>query len=118
MTLSDKQAEFTRRLSHFLNLIYVNYPDIKVVLSWVMRSYEEQKRMVAKHASKTLKSKHLDKLAADLLIFDGKNVVEDGARYQALAILAAQIGLKWLGEGDVFHFQYDETFEEPQHLDI
>jgi hypothetical protein len=45
-------------------------------------------------------------------------VVEDGARYQALAILAAQIGLKWLGEGDVFHFQYDETFEEPQHLDI
>ena len=76
------------------------------------RSKEEQARLVASGASQTMRSKHVDGLAGDLLLYQGRTYVTDGAAYASigaywLSLDAANIwGGAWRSFPDYGHFEY------------
>lgn len=71
MQLSDHQAVFLQDLRKLL--AYLETAGFKVTCGEVMRTIEQQKIYMQTGRSKTMKSNHLIKCAADLAIFrDGK----------------------------------------------
>jgi hypothetical protein len=68
MQLADQQAKFT---SYFIQLIsYINnQPNYRAVIAEVLRTQEQQDLYIKEGKSKTHDSKHLLKLAGDILIF-------------------------------------------------
>ena len=75
-----------------------------------MRTIEEQKALVAKGASQTMKSKHLDGLAVDLMAYIGGraswelNVYDDICDAMAEAARKNDVAIKWgaaWSEGDI-----------------
>ena len=71
MKLSEKQQIFTVNISHLIQ--YAQRIEIYLTFGHAWRSIEEQKRLKSKGLSKTLNSKHLERLAVDFNFFiDGK----------------------------------------------
>jgi len=68
-----------------------------------LRTEEEQKALVAKGASKTMKSKHLDGLAVDLMAYiDGRgcweiNVYDNIAEAMKIAATELDVAVRWGG---------------------
>ncbi|NRA92176.1 MAG: M15 family metallopeptidase [Psychroserpens sp.] len=67
MKLSQKQRIFTRNIGCLIEYSY--HIDIELTFGHAWRSLEEQKRLKKEGKSKTLKSKHLDRLAVDFNFF-------------------------------------------------
>ncbi len=67
MKLSQRQRIFTRNIGILIEYAYSI--DIELTFGHAWRSLEEQKRLKAQGKSKTLKSKHLDRLAVDFNFF-------------------------------------------------
>jgi len=79
-----------------------------------VRSAERQKELVAKGASKTMKSKHIDGLAVDLVAYiDGRvswelNLYDDIADAMAAAAKEYQVTIRW---GGAWHIDDIGTWE-------
>jgi hypothetical protein len=67
MKLSQRQRIFTRNIG--LLIEYAYSIDIELTFGHAWRSIHEQRRLKAEGKSKTLKSKHLDRLAVDFNFF-------------------------------------------------
>ena len=67
MKLSEKQQIFTENIAKLIVYSY-NY-GIKLTFGHAWRSQEEQKRLVSAGKSKTMNSKHLNRLAVDFNFF-------------------------------------------------
>lgn len=84
-----------------------------------VRSVEKQKELVAKGASQTMKSKHIDGLAVDLMAYVGGrgcweiSVYDDIADAMKIAAISEGVKLRW---GAAWHIsdiaQYQGTMEE------
>ena len=72
MKLSEKQRILTRNIACLIEYAYsVN---IELTFGHAWRSLDDQKRLKAEGKSKTLKSKHLDRLAVDFNFFINGNL--------------------------------------------
>ena len=87
-----------------------------------LRTVEEQKELVAKGASQTMASKHLDGRAVDLLAYIGSrgswelNLYDEIAEAMRRGARAVGVGLRW---GAAWHIadirDWDGTMEEALH---
>jgi peptidoglycan L-alanyl-D-glutamate endopeptidase CwlK len=84
-----------------------------------LRTIEQQKELVAKGASQTMKSKHIDGLAVDLMAYIGSrgswelNLYDDLADAMKEAAIACDVGVRW---GAAWHIpdirEWNGTMEE------
>ena len=84
-----------------------------------LRKAEEQKELVAKGASQTMKSKHLDGLAVDLMAYIGSrgswelNVYDEIADAMKIAAKEHEVSVRW---GAAWHIndmrEWDGTMED------
>jgi hypothetical protein len=108
MSTSKEQQEFTRLLARLLNdLILAGF---QPVLSEVYRTPEQQEIYVNSGKSKTLKSKHLERVAADILLFLNGEYLTKNEDYKIMAELwksydeKCVAGYDWGWDGN--HVQY------------
>jgi len=97
--------------------IHLTKTDFGVICG--VRTIEEQRQLVAKGASKTMKSKHLDGDAADLMAYIGPrgswelSLYDDIADAMKQAAIATGVSLRW---GAAWHIndirKWDGTMEE------
>lgn len=122
MTLREKQTRFAAMLGGLL--CKAESSGSPVLIMEIYRSLETQRGYVARGASKTLNSKHLDGLAVDLVFLE--DLKDDGKinyspeKYKPLGEFWESIGGRWGGrfgdnpatekiEGwDSGHFEYKE----------
>lgn len=122
-TLRQKQAKFAGMLGQLL--VQATLIGAPVVILGIYRSLETQKQYVARGASKTLNSKHIEGLAVDLAFLedtedDGK-INFSAEKYRFLGEYWESIGGRWGGrfgdnlatpqiEGwDAGHFEFKEA---------
>ena len=110
MTKNEKQFKFTRMLGHLI--LYAESEGLDITIREVQRFPERQRQLVAYGKSKTYKSKHLDSLAADIILFrDGEpiwNARDDD--YVKLGEKWEELGGTWGGRWDFsdgIHFEYE-----------
>ena len=84
-----------------------------------MRTIEEQEALVAKGASQTMKSKHLDGMAVDLMAYIGGrgswelNVYDEIADAMKQAAIQEDVGIRWGAAWTVSDIRaWDGTMEE------
>lgn len=82
MKLSQKQRIFTRNIACLIEYAY--FIDIELTFGHAWRSLEEQKRLKAEGKSKTLNSKHLDRLAVDFNFFINGKLTYDFHKVKVL----------------------------------
>ena len=117
--LSLRQCTFTMALSMLIQRI-VN-AGYQCKIQELNRTIETQREYVAKGVSKTLDSRHLDNLAADIYIFKHRELVNDLNEYRRFGEYWEGLGGRWGGRfgleketkevqdsklgWDVFHFE-------------
>lgn len=109
MTRNAKQFIFTRDLG--LLLVYANTHNIVCTIREVRRFHDRQEQLYKDGKSQTLKSYHLDSLAADIIIFVNDKPLWDGDNplYQQMGRYWEHLGHVWGGRwsfNDAVHFQY------------
>ena len=99
MTTRQKQAQFSKMLGQLLvQAILIGTP---VVILELYRSIETQKQYVARGASKTLNSRHIEGLAVDLAFLE--DIEDDGKinfsaeKFRILGEYWESIGGRWGG---------------------
>lgn len=110
MTLRQKQAEFIVMVSKLV--AFAENAGIKIFVNEWYRTPERQAELVNQKKSQTYNSKHLQGLAVDLTIMEGRNVVWDFERYRPLGEYwenhcGGVWGGSWKTLKDGVHFQYD-----------
>jgi hypothetical protein len=111
MTLHQKQAHFTQMFASLIH--YALSLGLEPVIDMVARSPEEQARLVKSGASQTLDSKHVLRLAGDLLLFKDGVYLTDGAAYKPLGMYWCALdphnvwGGSWQSIKDFDHFEYN-----------
>lgn len=117
MTLIEKQTQFAQMAAELIN--WCNCFGYTVTLGEVYRTEEQQKLYVERGLSKTMNSKHRDRLAIDLnLIVDGKLATAE--QYRPLGEKWERMGGKWGGNFKGFvdapHFEWDDAAWEKREL--
>lgn len=106
--LGVRQCEFT----HALALLIMRAAQEKkhVKIQELNRTIQIQKEYVAKGVSKTLDSRHLDNLAADIYIYDIEKSapVTDLEQYRSLGEYWESIGGRWGGRFGLEHLSKNE----------
>jgi hypothetical protein len=97
MNLSERQAAFTLALGKLI--IHADDLGLRVKIQEVNRTIEEQRQNMAAGVSKTMDSRHLDKLAADLYILlpSGEAVLDLPDAYRPLGQFWESLGGRWGG---------------------
>lgn len=95
MSLSDRQCSFTKALAQLI--LYIDAKGYQVKIQELNRTLDQQKAYVAQGVSKTLDSRHLDKLAADLILFKDGVPVSDQEAYRAFGECWERLGGRWGG---------------------
>jgi hypothetical protein len=109
MRLSEKQRIFTLNVSCLIQYAYSI--DIELTFGHAWRSLEEQKRLKADGKSRTLKSKHLDRLAVDFNFFINGKLTYDKNKLVSLGLYWESLhadnewGGNWKSFVDTPHFQ-------------
>lgn len=119
MTLREKQAEFWFMVSRVILFAYSRGTRI-TILEW-MRDLERQRLLVARGASKTILSKHLDGLAVDFVflddLLDDREINYDLEKYRPIGEFWESLGGVWGGRfgetatslgWDCGHLEYKE----------
>lgn len=109
MTLSEKQQKFAVYVAKLI--LYAESIGYAVTFGEALRTIEQQKLYVQQGKSKTLASKHLDRLAVDLNLFIEGEYKTDKASYIKLGAYWKYLDVEnvWGGDfsfGDANHFQY------------
>jgi len=93
--LSDQQCVFTHNLAKLiLKIVGFGY---ETKIQELNRTLETQQEYVKSGKSKTLNSKHLDKLAADIVIFKNGVAILSGPEYRPLGEFWESLGGRWGG---------------------
>ncbi len=128
MTLSEKQRIFTRNIGKLIAFAWFN--GFELALREVGRTIEQQKIYFDSNRSKTMKSRHIENLAADFVLW--KNSVMLFApgitdeQYHKDVITARSLGDYWvnLHPDNVWGADWnrnhidDETFRDPYHFEM
>ena len=104
---------FTQMLGNLIT--FASMESIPILVDYVLRDLKTQERLVTSGKSKTMKSKHLNALAADIYVVNVEDhvLVTDGTdeRYKRLGEYWVSIGGTWGGHWKTFkdsvHFEYD-----------
>lgn len=93
--LSLRQCAFTHALA--LLILEIEKAGYQVKIQELNRTVETQKAYIAQGVSKTMDSRHLDKLAADLVLFKDGELVTNQEVYRAFGEFWESQGGRWGG---------------------
>lgn len=94
-TLTDQQCAFTMALARLI--LKAEGLGFKIKIHELNRDIETQKKYVVEGKSKTMNSRHLDKLAADLVLVKDGMVITDGEVFRPLGVYWESLGGRWGG---------------------
>lgn len=117
MTLSEKQANFTYNISKLIQWAFSQ--GYTLTFGEVYRTKEQQELYVKQGKSKTMNSRHLDRLAVDFNIFKDGVILHDSKLIQPLGEYWMSLNTSnvWGGDWDRDHSVLDETFKDPYHFE-
>lgn len=125
MTLRQKQSVFAQNIGLLIQFIYKS--GLEVSIGEFMRTEYQQAEYYRTGRSKTMNSRHLQKLAGDFNFFsDGRLLFVDGSRYEEDIKLVQPIGEYWMSldpdnvwgaDWNRNHKTSDETFRDPYHFE-
>lgn len=110
MTLSEKQSHFSAMFAKLV--LHAGALGYRAVINEVARTPEQQALYVKQGQSQTMASKHLKRLAGDLLLFKGATYLTDTKDYAALGAYWKGLDAKnvwggdWKSLQDGTHFEY------------
>lgn len=123
MSLSLRQCAFTHALAKLI--LRAEELGYAIKIQELNRTIEQQQAYVAGGLSKTMDSRHLDKLAADLVLFKGGVPIMSGEAFRPLGEYWETLGGRWGGRfgledqpkeiqdaklgWDVVHFEYKKA---------
>ena len=126
MTLSERQQIFTINISKLINFAYEN--GYKLTFGEVFRTQEQQEIYFKTGRSKTMNSRHLQRLAVDFNIFkNGILLFQTNTTKKKEIESCLVLGDFWLtlhpdnvwgGDWNRNHKTIDETFEDPYHFEM
>ncbi len=111
MDLGARQREFSHALA--LLILHAESLGFGVSVREVGRNIETQRKNVAEGRSKTLDSRHLDFLAADLVLYKDGRVITSGEEFRALGEYWESIGGRWGGR-----FGFEDQPKEVQSVKL
>lgn len=94
--LNQRQVDFTLALAQLI-LHAHDYLGLPVRFAEVTRTVEQQRANVEAGLSKTMNSRHLDKLAADLVIYKDGVAHTEGEVFRPLGVFWESLGGRWGG---------------------
>jgi len=106
MKLSEKQQIFARNVGLLLNWIY-SHDNWGVTVGEVWRPQEMQEIYYQQGKTKTLSSKHTQRLAIDLNLFIAGKYVTDPEKYRPLGEFWESLGGRWGGRFSIAKKDYD-----------
>lgn len=117
MKLSEKQRRFSKKVA--LLLVWVGtHPGWSVTLGEVWRPLRLQRIYFREGKTKTLSSKHVQKLAVDLNFFINGNYITDKKKYRPLGEFWEYLGGRWGGRFGVKKKDYDKKVGwDPFHFE-
>ncbi len=117
MTLSEKQQTFTFNIASLITYAFRN--GFKLTFGEVYRTIEQQKIYFDTGRSKTMNSRHLQRLAVDFNIFKDGVLLNDPKLIQPLGEywLTLNTDNVWGGDWNRDHSVLDETFKDPYHFE-
>lgn len=117
MTLRERQAHFQDAMAHLI--IFAWDRGTPIVITELYRTKERQATLVAKGLSKTMKSKHIDGLAFDMVFLDDLadgDVDAEWSQYEELGKEWERLGGAWGGRWknfpDAMHFEWTRWEEK------
>lgn len=118
MTLSDKQKIFTFNIHKLIEFAFKN--GFELTFGEVYRTIEQQTIYFNTGRSKTMKSRHIERLAVDFNIFKDKILLNDALKIQPLGEYWMSLNTEnvWGGDWDRDHNTLDETFKDPYHFEM
>ncbi len=117
MTLSEKQQRFTYNISHLIQYAFTQ--GFMLTFGEVYRTEEQQEIYVSTGRSKTMNSRHLQRLAVDFNVFKGGVLINDPKIIQPLGEYWMSLNTDnvWGGDWNRNHSVLDETFKDPYHFE-
>ncbi len=118
MTLSEKQKVFTFNIQKLIVYAFAN--GFGLTFGEVYRTPEQQKIYFDTGRSKTMDSRHLQRLAVDFNIFKGDQLINDPAIIQPLGEYWITLNTDnvWGGDWNRNHSVLDEAFKDPYHFEM
>jgi len=117
--LSLRQCAFTSALAELI--LRINERGYQVKIQELNRTLETQQEYVKQGVSKTLDSRHLDKLAADIVLFKDGNLVQDKEEYRQFGEHWEKLGGRWGGrfglENESKEIQDAKIGWDPPHME-
>lgn len=117
MSLREKQSLFLFNIHLLIEWAYKN--GFELTFGEAYRTQEQQEIHVAAGRSKTLNSRHLQRLAVDFNIFIDGNLINDPVKIKPLGDFWASLhtdnvwGNDWNRDGNIL----DERFSDPYHFE-
>ena len=118
MTLGEKQRIFTFNIHILIDWAYKN--GFELSFGEVYRTVEQQKIYFDTGKSKTMNSRHIQRMAVDFNIFIAGELINDPAKIQPLGEFWITLNTDnvWGGDWDRDHSVLDETFKDPYHFEM
>lgn len=118
MTLSAKQKIFTFNIHRLIEFAFKN--GYELTFGEVYRTEEQQKIYVQTGRSKTMNSRHLQRLAVDFNIFKDGQLINDAKTIQPLGEYWITLNTDnvWGGDWNRNHSVLDEKFKDPYHFEM
>jgi peptidoglycan L-alanyl-D-glutamate endopeptidase CwlK len=118
MILSEKQKIFTQNIAKLIDWAYAN--GFELTFGEVWRSPEQQALYVKQGKSKTMNSRHLDRLAVDFNVFKNNTMLNDPKFIQPLGEYWMTLDKDnvWGNDWNRNHSIEDEKFSDPYHFEM
>ena len=118
MTLREKQSLFVFNVHLLIEFAYKH--GFELTAGEFYRTEEQQKIYFDSGRSKTMQSRHRQRLAVDFNIFIGGKLVSDPAVIQPLGEFWMSLNTDnvWGNDWDRDHSILDETFSDPGHFEM
>lgn len=118
MTLGEKQRLFVPNIGKLID--FANKNGFQLSFGEVFRTPEQQKIYFQTGKSKTMNSRHLDRLAVDFNVFKNGVLLNAPADYKPLGEfwMALHPDNVWGGDWNRNHSILDETFKDPYHFEM
>lgn len=118
MTLSEKQRIFTFNIHKLIEWAFKN--GFELTFGEVYRTIEQQKIYFDTGRSKTMDSRHIQRLAVDFNIFISGILINDPIKIQPLGEFWITLNTDnvWGGDWDRNHSVLNETFKDPYHFEM
>ena len=118
MLLSEKQKIFTFNIHKLIEFAFLNH--FELTFGEVYRTQEQQRIYFNSGRSKTMNSRHLQRLAVDFNIFKAGVLLNASKDIQQLGEYWITLNTDnvWGGDWDRDHSIADETFLDPYHFEM